>query len=497
MEMQEREKAKGNSEVFVQRLFRASVFWLPALLLPLQLEAIDAPLASEVPLGMAYDGRVIWIGDARSRELNGYDTEEKQWFRTQRPDVSQLRGMAFVFPEVLSVVPGYVIFINPVNGNFLRRQVMSELKDPVSIAVSEEAAYIYDRDSQRIYRYMLNNWNTFGSFSVGDLELRGMTWHDGALWAVARNSRIYKLNAETGEVLSFLPVPGNSYGAAFVEGMLHVVTPEGVHAIDFIDGEYYVASDQVTYRVSMELESRNPWSDVQRQQEPDLNISGLFFRSDFRQRILQPRSSLSSLRRVEGNEYLLNISKEEHEKEQKISFRAITYNTVYIFNKSNMKKYFAEKNLPEYVLPYVKNSDFPKETRERVKPLLKEWKEEVQGRHPVYSIAFILSGESDMEARKYSLRETGIPTREVVVYDTKSKETKNLLEVYIRPAGWIILSPEYSPDHPLELPVSGNILELYSPDTIQVSPDPLDAEGKKYKAPDVISLESVLAIQNE
>jgi hypothetical protein len=59
--------------------------------------ADDLQLDTKVPLGLAHDGQILWIGDAQTRELTGYDVGQKKKLAT-RTLAYDMRDLAYWAP---------------------------------------------------------------------------------------------------------------------------------------------------------------------------------------------------------------------------------------------------------------------------------------------------------------------------------------------------------------------------------------------------------------
>ncbi len=444
------------------------------LLLATVVLAIDLPHPTEVPLGLSFDGRVLWLGDARTRELHGYDTQEKRWLPVQMIQTPRLRGFTFLHPVLIGVIPGYIIKINPVIADIVERHPM-RINDPVSVAVNKNLLYVYDRETGRLFRYTLPGFAETGSVQLPALEFRGMTWRNDFLWMVAKDGKAYKIQPDTGEVISFLPLPPNSYSITFIDGLLHAANPEGIREVNFISTENYTASDRQTWEAEVDIAFSSLWSETQKKDNPARSVSFSALRMDERVRIINPVIGHSRLRRGEAG---FSIDWNDNGSETiTLLFRSESWSTIYLFHKANMEQYFQKNEIPDSVLHFTNRRTLRETWSKELAVPLKTWEKERTNSHPVYAVARVQSLGLEKEAQVYFLRELGIPARTAVFLDLRQKSTLELLQFYVPPVGWITVTPEYKLLSPKEFPVSSQYLELYVPESVTARPAPNNAEG--------------------
>ena len=204
--------------------------------------ADDLQFETKVPLGLAHDGQILWIGDAQTRELTGYDVAQKKKLATRMLSFD-IRDLAYWAPNIVTVAPNYVLVINPINGDLVDKIPLKGITDPVAIALDMHQAYIYNRADKKIHRVHLVDRLQFGSFTPEiTADVRSLTFYKGFLWAIAKDGKAYKISPADGAQISFLPLPDSSYGIAFVDGGMYVARPGQVRSVDFIETENYVAA---------------------------------------------------------------------------------------------------------------------------------------------------------------------------------------------------------------------------------------------------------------
>ena len=210
--------------------------------------ADDLQLDTKIPLGLAHDGQILWISDAQTRQLTGYDVGQKKRLAT-RTLAYDVRDLAFWAPNLVTVAPNYVLVINPINGDLVDKIPLKGIADPVAIALDMHQAYIYNREDKKIYRVHLVDRMQFGSFTPEiSSDIRSMTFYKGFLWAVAKDGKAYKISPSDGGQVSFLPLPEGCYGISFVDGGMYVARPGQVRSVDFIETESYVAAARRNFR---------------------------------------------------------------------------------------------------------------------------------------------------------------------------------------------------------------------------------------------------------
>ena len=188
-----------------------------------QIYAIDLKkiyLKADIPLGLTYDGRVAWLVDAKNRTLEGYDIDEKRKIRTRRLRVPGIRDIAFWENKIVSPYKSYIYCIDPINGNLIERIPAPFLSNPVSIAMHNNLAYIYDKKEKKFFRYDLKKKILFGYFKYNEGPLRGIDFYRGFIWAVNKEASAIKFDPLTGTQQGTIPIPENSYGISFIEDAL-------------------------------------------------------------------------------------------------------------------------------------------------------------------------------------------------------------------------------------------------------------------------------------
>lgn len=465
----------------------AKTLWRAAVLaFVLALSAIGAdeqPLETRIPLGLAYDGQILWIGDAQTRTLTGYDTGEKKPLST-RTLAYDVRDFAFWRPNLVTVAPNYVLVINPINGDLVDKIPLKGIADPIAIALELDQAYIYNREDKKIHRMHLVNRVQLGSFTPEvSSDIRSMTFYKGFLWAVAKDGKAYKLSTTDGAQVSFLPLPENCYGISFVDGGMYIARPGQIRSIDFIETENYVAAARRNFTLAAELQLDLPWGQEDRRREAHLHLKYSLLPVTAHQRIVGLRAEpFTRFGRWEDGSHTaeIKLEPESREKQRKyqLQFQATLYNLTHIFNAQLMQQYFRNPELPESARPYLESPLLDAARAVQIENFRKSWQEKNDGRHPIYAIAALKAdGALDDTSRCAALRALGVPCRKMAFFDLDSRKTPTWLQVYLRPMGWVTISNKYDPTKPREFPVANSELELFSPDDVTVQPAATRPEG--------------------
>ncbi len=438
--------------------------------------ADDLQFETKVPLGLAHDGQILWIGDAQTRELTGYDVGQKKKLAT-RTLAYDMRDLAYWSPHIVTVAPNYVLVINPINGDLVDKIPLKGISDPVAIALDMHQAYIYNRSDKKIYRVHLVDRLQFGSFTPEvSTDIRSMTFYKGFLWAIAKDGKAYKLSPSDGAQISFLPLPDSSYGVAFVDGGMYVARPGQVRSVDFIETENYVAAAKRNFTIAGELDLKLPWTDEVRKRETRLQLKYALLPVTAHQRISGLRADpFTRFGRWEDgshtSEIVLPQANTEQSRRHKLQFQATLYNLTHIFNAPLVKLYFKNPELPDSTRAYL--DPLPIETSELqiAEAFKRDWLAKNDGKHPIYAIA-AANKDTTLKAdtRCAIFRALGIPSRRMKFMDLDTKKTYDFIQVFVQPTGWVTITDRYDAAKPREFPVANNELELYSPDDLQISP---------------------------
>jgi hypothetical protein len=452
---------------------RFSIFLL-FLLTPLF--ADDLQLETKVPLGLAHDGQILWISDAQTRQLTGYDVAQKKRLAT-RTLAYDIRDLAFWAPNLVTVAPNYVLVINPINGDLVDKIPLKGINDPVAIALDMHQAYIYNREDKKIYRVHLVDRLQFGSFTPEvSSDIRSMTFYKGFLWAVAKDGKAYKLSPADGGQVSFLPLPEGCYGISFVDGGMYVARPGQVRSVDFIETESYVAAARRNFTLAAELQLELPWAEEERAREARLQLKYSLLPVTAHQRIAGLRADpFVRFGRWEDGSHTAEVSLEpkssDKQRKHRLQFQATLYNLTHIFNAPLIKQYFRNPELPESVRPYLDALALDAGRTSAIDTFRKGWLQKNDGKHPIYAIAALKADKTmDDASRCGAIRSLGVPCRRMVFLDLDSKKTMRWLQVYLQPTGWVTISDKYDSVKPKEFPVANNELELFSPDDINLLP---------------------------
>ncbi|MCS6972526.1 MAG: hypothetical protein NZL89_05825 [Leptospiraceae bacterium] len=438
----------------------------------------EITIESKIPLGLAYDGQVLWIADAETRRLSGYDVSQKKELapRTLNYD---LRDLAYWAPYLVTVAANFVYVINPINGDLVDRIPLKGINDPVAIATDLHQAYIYNRADKKIHRVHLVDRMQFGAFQPEiAADIRSMTFYKGALWAIAKDGRAYKLSPTDGAQQSFVPLPEGCYGISFVDGELYVARPGQIRPVDFIEAESYVAAARRSFIINAEITLRFPWSEEERLREPRMLLRYSLLPVNPHQRVaaLSSEPTIRFFRAEDGShqaEAVLENKNNEKQRTHRLQFKATLFNLTHIFNPQTMKQYFRNPELPENVRVYLDPLRLGPAEKEKVENFRKEWLRKNEGKHPIFVIAALKSDTSFNDTlRCAALRSLGVPCRSMLYFDLSSRKTELLLQVYLQPAGWVSITTKYDPARPREFPLDNYQLALFSPDDIAVSPKP-------------------------
>lgn len=459
----------------MKKVFTGALFFLLSAVAFL-LIADDLQLETKIPLGLAHDGQILWIADAQTRTLTGYDVAQKKRLAS-RVLSYDLRDLAYWAPHLVTVAPNYVYVINPINGDLVDRIPLKGISDPVAIALDMHQAYIYNREDKKIYRVHLVDRMQFGSFTPElSSDIRSMTFYKGFLWAIAKDGKAYKLAVSDGTQVSFLPLPEGCYGISFVDGGMYVARPGQVRSVDFIETESYVAAARRNFTLTAELELHLPWSEEERAREAKLQLKYAVLPVTAHQRIagLRAEPFVRFGRWEDGShtaEITLEPKSQEAKRKYRLQFQATLYNLTHIFSGQLMKQYFRAPELPESTRPYLDPMVLDEAATSKVESFRKAWLQKNDGKHPIYAIG-ALKNDSTLSdtARCAALRALGVPCRFMFFLDIDSKKTTPYLQVYLQPTGWVTISRQYDPARPKEFPVANSELGLFSPDDIALSP---------------------------
>lgn len=452
--------------------------------------AVEAPITSKLPLGVAFDGRVVWVTDTRARTLEGYDVEENLFIKPRQLQVPGVRDIAFFREHILAVHPQYLFTINPLNGYTLDRIYLADVTDPVGLALNGEMAYIFDRKSKKVHRVNCVNGQRYGSFDLEDGNLRGATYYKGALWVINRNGRVIKLDATTGRFLSFIPVHEDSLGVEFIHGKMHLASPEKLQSIDFIQTDNYVAASMKSYNMKGSIAFMAPWPQQQMKKEPQMQFGLHLFTFNARQRYsrvrLDPRQF--RLRRMAGGDSSITVKHKAGEVGTTVGFSGIInlYDLTYILNSQNIKDYFQNPEPETEAMAFIKKNELTALEKKVIDSLKQKYARKPKSTHPYQYIQFLKQQKGLAIADEVNfLREASIAAREVAVYDLVDREIKSFLQVYIAPLGWVYISDLYNPQRPKEFPLRNSHVVMYIPETFEVSPAPYrliqEEDSEKFK----------------
>ncbi|MCB1146131.1 MAG: hypothetical protein KDK38_04960 [Leptospiraceae bacterium] len=455
---------------------------LSSLLICSSISALEFSVGTSVPLGLTYDGRVVWIADARTKNLYGYDAEEKRPIRPVPIRISGLRDIDFLYPHLITVFPYHIAKIDPITGNVVEKTNLSKIADPVSIALDGEMAYIFNRADSRVYRFHVREKNIYGSFKVEVDNPRGMTYYRNYLWVIDKSGRVLKINAKSGETVSSIQLPDKSYGVTFIAGMMHISQPGSVRSIDFIETENYVASNLRELNFRGEIQIPLPWAAEQIKEEPELGLSLTAFPFSPRQRMRRIDAEPSDLRFRRDAEGSSTAKVEVRQNTKTLRYSLKTsfsvYSLTYTLQKDSIAAYFKRKALSPALLEYLEIPENSQELQTRLSPFISQWDREDDSVHP-----YVLPERwqkwqlKSLSDQLYFARASGIPARYIQVFNIKENKTEIFLQMYFDPVGWVTLTPDYDLSRPKEFPFSNNYIELDIPDKLQFLPEPIPTES--------------------
>lgn len=451
-------------------------------------------IPGEVPLGMAYDGRVLWIADVKEKKITGYDFDLKKVTYQNNIKTPGIRDIAFWKVYLLSPYKKYLFVIDPITGNIVEKIHIPEMTDPSSIAVHKNLVYIYDRNKNYFYRFDMISRKLIGQFSLPFLHnqneekvyLRGATWFKDAIWVADKSNHLYKINPENGEKLTFLPVPENTYSVEFIDGQLYFASEDYVETLEFTETDYYIASKKENFKLHMDYHIHAPWGKNQIQTEKSLKICFNIFRMNPQSQYDQYKHEAKpiNIRRYNGGE-LRVCSEHKNGKihmEDHLSANFQLRSTVFMLNNDTIEHFFQSYTLPPYPRYYTNTKNYNKETIQKIKKLKEKWKNQYDGMHPYKKIAFLENnGIVSLDEKILFFRLFQVPAREAVFYKMKDKQMASFLQVYFYPIGWLTITDLYNPEFPKEFPIPEHYLELYYPETLTIRPDVItyDEDGKK------------------
>lgn len=465
------------------------------------LAADDIQLDTKIPLGLAHDGQILWIADAQKRELTGYDVAQKKRLATKILSYD-VRDIAYWQPNLVTVAPNYVYVINPINGDLVDKIQLKGIADPVAIALDMHQAYIYDRADKKIHRLHMVDRLQFGSFSPEiTADIRSMTFYKGFLWAIAKDGKAYKISPADGQQVSFLPLPEGCYGIAFVDGGMYVARPGQVRSIDFIETENYVAAARRNFTLAGEIDLLLPWSDEDRLRESRMQLKYSLLPVTPHQRVTGLKADpFTRFGRWEDGSHTAEITLDQKSSERKrthkLQFQATLFNLTHIFNAALVKQYFKNPELPDSVRPSLDNMTPNPADQAKVDQLRRDWLKQNEGKHPIFAVSAVKRNtELTDEMRCATLRSLGIPCRRMVFYDLDNKKSRQYLQVFIQPSGWVTITDKYDGTKPREFPVANNELELYSPDDLKLTPRPRSGKtGAAVNTPELLQFRNVQVI---
>lgn len=450
--------------------------------IPLPLFTDNIEIDSKLPLGLAYDGSILWVGDAQNRSLTGYDFTQKKILATRILPYG-IRDLAFWQPHLVTVAPNFIYVINPINGDLVDKIPLKGIDDPVAIALDMHQAYIFNRADKKIYRVHLVDRMQFGSFTPEiDTDVRGMTFYKGFLWVITKDNKAIKLSPKDGTQVSFLPLPQSTYGIAFIDGAMYVSRPGQVRSIDFIETENYVAAAKRNFTLSAKLGVALPWSTEDRLRESKMVVRFAILPMTAHQRLTGLRAKPTTrFQRQEDGAYTSTITLEQKSTEKvhtyELQFQATLFNLTHIFNGQLLRQYFKNPTLPDEVHAYLDLSSLNTNEKKIVDNFRNTWLKKNDGKHPIYAIAAVQKDTSiDKKLHCAIYRALGVPCRKMLFYDLDKNHEKAYLQVFIQPTGWVTITDTYAHTKPKEFPVANNELELYSPESTYVHPKPRVSE---------------------
>ena len=434
------------------------------------------PLKSQQPLGIAFDGTVLWSVDVRSKVLEGYHIEEKRRLSPKKLKIAGIRDIAFWNRHIVSAYKQYIFLIDPINGNLVDKWITKFLKDPISLAVEGDIAYIYDKSKNRFFRYDLRRRLSFGTFKKAGFQPKGASYHRGFLWTADENGLISKINPDTGETEGFIPLSKKTYGLVFIKGGLYISQPNLVKSIDYFETDYYVSASPVLYDFTLGLKLSSPNSKVTARKRAPLKTSFLILPSGVHQRftLIDLSDQKIHKERTANGEFKIEcvFSGEKNNVKFKIRSKAVIYNTYYYFTKATEKVFFETYELDPELLNYTRLDTLDVSTLKRARIFFEKKKTQIQNLHPHRVLRLLYQEDKKNLAFQIALfRLKGVPTRRINIYDLRSKKFKDHMSLYIKPVGWVPVTKEYDPEFSNKFPIRNHLLELSIPDSFAISPN--------------------------
>ncbi len=441
---------------------------------------------TDVPLGIAYDGSVLWVADVRNKTLQGYIKKNQQRIKARRIRLPGLRDIAFWENYIVSVYGKWIWLINPINAHVVDKINAPFLKKPVSIAINGNLAYIFDDQEKKFYRFDLKQRYLFGYFRYPEGNLRGITYHKGNLWAIQKGGYILKIDPYRGDFTRLFPVSEKSLGISFVEGELVVSQPNRIQSVDYLEGKNHIASSAINLQLSVDITLNPVWTDSigNSGRLSEIYFKGMPFRIYQRYKYLNyTASDLHSKRKDHGEtEFKYNFSEKETKKKIKMSARVIKYNIYYFLDRNSISDYFKKESIPKNIIDYIDTSHLKAKKLNELNNFIKKWNLRKKNYHPYRIIQLLYNkAKKELDFQIFLLRTLGIPARRTFFYDMLQKKSKEFLQIYLKPLEWITISDKYDPTYPKQFPLRNTLLEFYYDGSIKLKPLPNTDAQINYK----------------
>ena len=451
-------------------------------------------LKANLPLGLTYDGTVAWLVDAKKRILQGYNLDRNKKLSIKKLKIPGVRDIAFWKDDLISPYKKNIFIINPINGEIVKKLNTPFLKNPISIAINKDMAFIYDKKEKKIFRYNLAKQYLFGYFPWSGESLRGATYYRGYLWVVRKDGFALKLDSSSGEMISSIPLPNNSYGIHFINGALFVSTPNNIQNVDYIETPYFTAASIKKYSITSTLQLqiahllKQTSSDATKKNYQKLSfklrIRALPSNAHQRGKITSLSNRNFKKKRKENGEieiyhkFLPNHYKSTSQ--MKAMFSLYTIN--YFFTQKTRKEHFEEKSVEKNILHYIDFSKIKKSLLDKVDAFANDQKNKTKNLHPSDLLKLLYEqNKKSLDFQVAFFRKKGIPARLEIIYDMLKEDFYEYLQIYIRPTGWLTITSDYTPTNPYQFPIKNTELQLFYFDSIILKPLIKKSQHHDYK----------------
>jgi len=453
--------------------------------------SIDVP--SKTPLGITADKQFLWVGDARSSLLYGYNMRKNTFIREKKISLPNLRDFTFYNNTILTVLKNRIYVIDPITGNILKKKILKNIKNAISIAHSEKLIYIFDAKSQKIWRYDFERNIYLGSFKAPAKKVRGMSFYRDSLWITSakendskNKSRVFKVNPHSGSILATLDMKQEIFGLGLIQGKIHISTRGKVFEFDLQENDNFITYNPRKIHLSGRMTTKALWSKKQVVIRESLKTTFSAFPLSPRQRPqrLKMKPRYKKRKRLFAGDSMYVIGYEDSQKDavHNINIDIKLSQINYTFNKKNIAIFKPKKPENKELLYYLKYNKNEKQSiflAQQYRDLtLNKW-------HPYQAIESFYKKNSTIKISQLIayLRKLGVPARKAYIWHTEIGKIIKSIEFYCDPMGWVIISHTYSPSLPKFFPIPNTWLSLYYPESVKISPRPLTKDLKPIRIP--------------